>query len=88
MPYASWDRVCGMETKGAGVNGRPSTCRRAGLNAVHGGSNALRFTPWFDMSADEITLLVDTVEGALLSRLRENGDDLDDSEEFGGRHKA
>ena len=71
-----------------GAGGLEERCRRAGLNAVHGGSNALRFTPWFDMSSDEVTLLVDTVEGALLSWLRENGDDLDDSEEFGGRHKA
>jgi hypothetical protein len=28
---------------------------------IHGGVNALRFTPWFDMTPEEITVVVDIV---------------------------
>ena len=32
-------------------------CRNKGLNVIHGGKNALRFTPWFLISDDEINLI-------------------------------
>jgi acetylornithine/succinyldiaminopimelate/putrescine aminotransferase len=36
--------------------------RMRGLNVIHGGENALRFTPWFHLSTDEITLIVDIMD--------------------------
>ena len=56
-----------------GDGGLEERCRRAGLNAVHGGENALRFTPWFDMSTEEVRLLADVVEEALLGGMRDHG---------------
>ena len=32
-------------------------CRKNGLNVIHGGRNALRFTPRFDITDDEIELI-------------------------------
>ncbi|MCB9778219.1 MAG: aminotransferase class III-fold pyridoxal phosphate-dependent enzyme [Alphaproteobacteria bacterium] len=34
-------------------------CRRAGLGIVHGGQNALRFTPHFGIQDDEIAMMMD-----------------------------
>ena len=45
---------CAPSVRVTGDGGLEERCRRAGLNAVHGGENALRFTPWLDMSAHEV----------------------------------
>ena len=39
--------------------------RLAGLGVVHGGANALRFTPWFGISAAEVALVLDVVRSVL-----------------------
>ena len=65
---------CAESVRVTGDGGLEERCRRAGLNAVHGGENALRFTPWFDMSTREVRLLVDVVEEALLGWIRDNGE--------------
>ena len=33
-----------------------------GLNAIHGGENALRFTPWFYISEEEINYIVELLD--------------------------
>eukprot|EP00873_Tetraselmis_striata_P043103 jgi/Tetstr1/463367/TSEL_008289.t1 len=43
-----------------GVGGVEEKCRRSGLGVIHGGSNALRFTPWFGITEEEIDLVDST----------------------------
>ena len=40
-----------------GENGLEISCRKRGLNVIHGGENALRFTPYFLINENEITLI-------------------------------
>lgn len=42
-------------------------CRRRGLGVIHGGKNALRFTPHFNITSEEIDLIVDIVREALVA---------------------
>ena len=42
-------------------------CRRRGLGVIHGGENALRFTPHFNITSKEIDLLVDIVREAIIA---------------------
>ena len=42
-------------------------CRRRGLGVIHGGENALRFTPHFNITSKEIDLIVEIVREALLA---------------------
>ena len=41
-------------------------CRRKGLGVIHGGHNALRFTPHFRITSQEIDLIIDIVREALI----------------------
>ena len=41
-------------------------CRRHGLGVIHGGENALRFTPHFGISSEEIDLIIDVVREAFV----------------------
>lgn len=41
----------------ADVNGLEYLCRKNGLNVIHGGKNALRFTPNFNITDEEIELV-------------------------------
>ena len=41
-------------------------CRTQGLGVIHGGVNALRFTPHFGITSAEIDLIVDVVRAALV----------------------
>jgi acetylornithine/succinyldiaminopimelate/putrescine aminotransferase len=41
--------------------------RRAGLGVIHGGTNSLRFTPPFDITSEEIDLIVAGVRDALVN---------------------
>jgi acetylornithine/succinyldiaminopimelate/putrescine aminotransferase len=41
-------------------------CRRRGLGVIHGGHNALRFTPHFRITSKEIDLIIDIVREALI----------------------
>ena len=36
--------------------------RNRGLNVIHGGNNALRFTPWFYISDNEIELIIEILD--------------------------
>ena len=40
-------------------------CRKHGLGVIHGGSNALRFTPHFGITSAEIDLIIDVVRDSL-----------------------
>ena len=42
-------------------------CRRRGLGVIHGGKNALRFTPHFNITSNEIDLIVDIVRESLIA---------------------
>ena len=50
-----------------GVDGVEQWCRRHGLGVIHGGSNALRFTPHFYLSSEEINMIISIVESCLKS---------------------
>ncbi len=42
-------------------------CRLNGLGVIHGGKNALRFTPHFDITSEEIDLVIDIVRNCLMA---------------------
>jgi len=42
-------------------------CREIGLGIIHGGKNALRFTPHFEITSEEIDLVISLVREALIS---------------------
>ncbi len=41
--------------------------RMKGVNVVHGGANALRYTPAFSLTSEEVDLMVDATRDALLN---------------------
>ncbi|MGA1191636.1 MAG: aminotransferase class III-fold pyridoxal phosphate-dependent enzyme [Bdellovibrionota bacterium] len=49
-----------------GFDGAEQRMRRAGMNVIHGGKNALRYTPWFLISSDEIDLIIRKTKEILL----------------------
>jgi acetylornithine/succinyldiaminopimelate/putrescine aminotransferase len=42
-------------------------CRKHGLGVIHGGKNALRYTPHFGITSEEIDLIVDITRQAILA---------------------
>ena len=48
-----------------GSNGLENTLRRNGLGVIHGGTNSLRFTPNFDITTNEVDLVVDLVKDGI-----------------------
>ena len=42
-------------------------CRRRGLGVIHGGKNALRFTPHFEITSEEIDLITAIVREAIIN---------------------
>ncbi len=52
-----------------GFDGIESWCRRHGLGVIHGGKNALRFTPHFAITEAEITLIVQVVRQGIRAQL-------------------
>ena len=41
-------------------------CRKAGLGVIHGGQNALRFTPHFSITTEEIDLIIELIRQTLI----------------------
>ena len=41
--------------------------RKHGINVIHGGTNALRFTPSFDITSEEVDLIIDATRDALVN---------------------
>lgn len=48
-----------------GIDGIENWCRRHGVGVIHGGKNALRFTPHFGITSEEIDVVVDVVRAAI-----------------------
>jgi acetylornithine/succinyldiaminopimelate/putrescine aminotransferase len=48
-----------------GFDGVEQRVRKCGVNVIHGGANALRFTPWFKISSEEIDLIIEKVRYVL-----------------------
>lgn len=48
-----------------GKGGLEERVRKKGLNVIHGGTNALRFTPWFHLADNEIDLMADVLHLSL-----------------------
>ncbi len=42
-------------------------CRRRGLGVIHGGKNALRFTPHFEITSEEIDLIIAIIREAIIN---------------------
>ena len=62
--------LCSIELKPdilpvIGFNAVEPWCRRRGLGVIHGGENALRFTPHFRITSEEIDLLISIVREAI-----------------------
>ena len=55
-----------------GVDGVEQWCRRNGLGVIHGGINALRFTPHFLITSEEIDMIVSLVESCLKSFMEDD----------------
>ena len=49
-----------------GFNGMEPWCRKRGLGVIHGGTNALRFTPHFGITSEEIDLIISIVREGIL----------------------
>ena len=49
-----------------GFDAVESWCRRRGLGVIHGGKNALRFTPHFFITSEEINLIISIVSEAIV----------------------
>lgn len=49
-----------------GFGGLETWCRRHGLGVIHGGKNALRFTPHFAITSAEIDLIIDVLREAMV----------------------
>ena len=41
-------------------------CRKNGLGVIHGGTNALRFTPHFGITSSEIDAIIDVVRASFI----------------------
>jgi acetylornithine/succinyldiaminopimelate/putrescine aminotransferase len=41
-------------------------CRKRGLGVIHGGKNALRFTPHFAITSQEIDLIISIVRESII----------------------
>lgn len=48
-----------------GQNGLELKMRLAGINVIHGGENALRFTPHFKITSEEVDLIIETLKDIL-----------------------
>ena len=53
--------------KSYGLGSTEEYIRKKGINVIHGGSNALRFTPPFDISSEEVDLIIQATRDALIN---------------------
>ncbi len=52
--------------KSYGVNSTEEYMRNHGVNVIHGGSNALRYTPPFDITSEEVDLIIQMTRSAVI----------------------
>ena len=57
----------GRRYKSYGADSIEEFMRFNGLNVIHGGENSLRFTPNFDISREEVQLIIDLTRHAMLN---------------------
>ena len=57
----------GSRYKSYGAGSIEEFMRHHGLNVIHGGENSLRFTPNFDLSSEEVDLIVEATKHAMLN---------------------
>ena len=57
----------GSRYKSYGAGSIEEFMRHHGLNVIHGGENSLRFTPNFDLSSEEVALIVEATKHAMLN---------------------
>jgi len=50
-----------------GTDSSEEYMRFNGINVIHGGTNALRFTPPFDITSAEVDLIVNAVRDAIVN---------------------
>jgi acetylornithine/succinyldiaminopimelate/putrescine aminotransferase len=50
-----------------GADSTEEYMRMKGINVIHGGKNSLRYTPHFNITSEEIDLLIDATRDALLN---------------------
>ena len=53
--------------KAYGTNSLEEFMRMKGIGVVHGGENSLRFTPHFQVTSEEVDLIIDQVRNAVLT---------------------
>jgi len=53
--------------KSYGAHSSEEYMRKHGINVIHGGTNALRFTPPFDISPQEVDLIIDATRDAIVN---------------------
>jgi len=53
--------------KNFGANSTEEYMRKHGINVIHGGSNALRFTPTFDITSEGVDLIVECTRDAIVN---------------------
>jgi acetylornithine/succinyldiaminopimelate/putrescine aminotransferase len=53
--------------KSYGANSTEEYMRKHGINVIHGGTNALRFTPSFDITSAEVDLIIDATRDSLVN---------------------
>ena len=51
-----------------GFDGMETFCRKRGIGVIHGGVNALRFTPHFALTSAEIDVIIDVVRQGLIAQ--------------------
>ena len=56
----------GKRFKACGTGSMEEQMRLHGINVIHGGTNSLRYTPHFNISSEELDLLIDATRQALL----------------------
>jgi len=53
--------------KSYGTDSSEEYMRKHGINVIHGGTNALRFTPPFDIKSEEVDVIIQATRDALLN---------------------
>jgi len=53
--------------KSYGAGSTEEYMRKKGINVIHGGSNALRFTPPFDINGEEVDLIIQATRDAIVN---------------------
>lgn len=57
----------GSKFKSYGANSTEEYMRKSGINVIHGGINALRYTPSFDITSEEVDLIISVTRDALVN---------------------